>query len=572
MAAPEHPVGTSSSPEADLAAEPLKAQTSDPRPGVEILNAVTAGFTHEANRWLELQSRYGQRHLELWMRLLTGKLDEETGEGDEKADRRFLSPAWRNQPLFDYLRRAYLVNAEWLDAAAAQLPLDAAAKRKARFLTRQLIEALSPANFPATNPEALQRAAETGGESVLRGLRNLLADLEKGRISMTDESAFEVGGNLAVTPGGVIYQNEVMQLLQYAPSTPRVHATPLLIVPPFINKYYILDLQPENSFVRFAVDNGLTVFLISWRNIPSELGRLTWEDYLNEAVFKAMDVVGSITGTPQMNVLGFCVGGTLLATALAVLAARADRRVKSVTFLTTLLDFEDPGEICVYVDEAYVAKKEADYRDGGIMRGSELATAFASLRPQELIWHYVVHNYLLGETPPPFDLLYWNSDSANLPGALYAWYLRHLYLQNELKVPGALTLCGVPVDLRKIRIPAYVLAAKEDHIVPWRAAFASARLLSGRIDFVLTASGHIAGVVNPASKDRRNYWVNTFPAATPEAWLETAKPVPGSWWKHWMRWIKRRSGRQVPAPAGMGSDQYPVIEPAPGSYVKARFE
>lgn len=572
MAAPEHPAGTSSSPEAHLAAEPLKAQTSDPRPGAEILNAVTAGFAHEANRWLELQSRYGQRHLELWMRLLTGKLDEETSEGDEKADRRFLSPEWRNQPLFDYLRRAYLVNAEWLDAAAAQLPLDAAAKRKVRFLTRQLIEALSPANFPATNPEALKRAAETGGESVLRGLRNLLADLEKGRISMTDESAFEVGGNLAVTPGGVIYQNEVMQLLQYAPSTPRVHATPLLIVPPFINKYYILDLQPENSFVRFAVDNGLTVFLISWRNIPSELGRLTWEDYLNEAVFKAMDVVGSITGTPQMNVLGFCVGGTLLATALAVLAARADRRVKSVTFLTTLLDFEDPGEICVYVDEAYVAKKEADYRDGGIMRGSELATAFASLRPQELIWHYVVHNYLLGETPPPFDLLYWNSDSANLPGALYAWYLRHLYLQNELKVPGALTLCGVPVDLRKIRIPAYVLAAKEDHIVPWRAAFASARLLSGRIDFVLTASGHIAGVVNPASKDRRNYWVNTFPAATPEAWLETAKPVPGSWWKHWMRWIKRRSGRQVPAPAGVGSDQYPVIEPAPGSYVKARFE
>lgn len=572
MAAPEHPAGTSSSPEADLAAEPPKAQTSDPRPGAEILNAVTAGFAHEANRWLELQSRYGQRHLELWMRLLTGKLDEETGEGDEKADRRFLSPEWRNQPLFDYLRRAYLVNAEWLDAAAAQLPLDAAAKRKVRFLTRQLIEALSPANFPATNPEALQRAAETGGESVLRGLRNLLADLEKGRISMTDESAFEVGGNLAVTPGGVIYQNEVMQLLQYAPSTPRVHATPLLIVPPFINKYYILDLQPENSFVRFAVDNGLTVFLISWRNIPSELGRLTWEDYLDKAVFKAMDVVGSITGTPQMNVLGFCVGGTLLATALAVLAARADRRVKSVTFLTTLLDFEDPGEICVYVDEAYVAKKEADYRNGGIMRGSELATAFASLRPQELIWHYVVHNYLLGETPPPFDLLYWNSDSANLPGALYAWYLRHLYLQNELKVPGALTLCGVPVDLRKIRIPAYVLAAKEDHIVPWRAAFASARLLSGRLDFVLTASGHIAGVVNPASKDRRNYWVNTFPAATPEAWLETAKPVPGSWWKHWMRWIKRRSGRQVPAPAGMGSDQYPVIEPAPGSYVKARFE
>jgi polyhydroxyalkanoate synthase len=550
----------------------LKALHRPPLAGGEILSAVTAGLAHELERWLDLQNRYGQRHLALWMRLLAGQLGGESDKEEAKPDRRFHSPEWRREPLFDYLRHAYLLNAEWLNAAAAQLPLDAAAKRKVQFFTRQWIEALSPANFPSTNPVVLRRAVETEGESLLRGLRNLLADLEKGRLSMTDESAFEVGRNLAITPGGVIYQNEVMQLIQYAPSTPRVHALPLLIVPPFINKYYILDLQPEDSFVRFAVGNGLTVFLISWRNITPELGHLTWEDYLERAVFQAMEVVGAVAGAPQMNLLGFCVGGTLLATALAVLAARRDERVKCATFLTTMLDFEDPGEISVYIDEAYVARKEAEYREGGVMRGVELAAAFASLRPQDLIWHYVVHNYLLGETPPPFDLLYWNSDGANLPGALYCWYVRHMYLQNELRTPGALTLCGVPVDLGKIRVPTYFLAAKEDHIVPWRAAYASARLLSGRIDFILTASGHIAGVVNPASKNRRNYWINKFPAATPEGWLEDARSVPGSWWKHWIRWIKRRSGPTAPAPARVGSVAYPPLEPAPGSYVKARFE
>ncbi|MFZ5558783.1 MAG: PHA/PHB synthase family protein [Pseudomonadota bacterium] len=526
-----------------------------------------AGAGAPAESWDAFHGRHAQRHVELWMRLLAGARDDTPAE----TDRRFAAPEWRASPVHDYLRQAYLINADWLREAVARFPADERDRRRLAFFTRQLIDALCPANFPATNAEALKRMAETEGRSLQDGVRNLLADLRRRRISMTDESAFEVGRNLALTPGAVVHENEYFQLIQYAPAGPQCRELPLLIVPPFINKYYILDLQPENSFVRFAVEQGLAVFLISWRNVPPELGRATWNDYLERVVFEALAVTLEITGAKRVNALGFCVGGTLLASALAVLRARGDRRVASLTLLTTLLDFADPGDIGVYVQEPFVAQKEAEFAAGGVMRGAELAQAFASLRANELVWNYVVNNYLKGQTPPPFDLLYWNSDSANVPGALFAYYLRRMYLDNALRLPGALQMCGTSVDLRRIDVPAFVLAAREDHIVPWASAFSSARLLSGRIEFVLAASGHIAGVINPASRRRRNYWTGPF-TADARSWLAAARSRPGSWWPHWARWLLRRSGRPVPAPAALGSLRHPPREPAPGRYVRERAD
>lgn len=517
--------------------------------------------------WDAFHGRHAQRHVELWMRALAGA--REGGAAD--ADRRFAAPEWRESPPHDYLRRAYLINADWLREAVARWPADAATRRRLAFFARQLIDALCPANFPATNAEALKRFAATEGRSLQDGLRNLLGDLERRRITMTDESAFEVGRNLAVTPGAVVHENELFQLIQYAPARGEVRETPLLIAPPFINKYYILDLQPANSFVRYALEQGLQVFLISWRNVPPALGGATWDDYIERVVFEALDAALEVSGARRVNALGFCVGGTLLASALAVLRARGDRRVASVTLLTTLLDFAEPGDIGVYVQEAFVAQKESDFAAGGVMRGAELAQAFASLRANELVWNYVVNNYLKGQTPPPFDLLYWNGDSANVPGALFAFYLRRMYLENALREPGALTLCGTGVDLGRVDQPAFVLAAREDHIVPWASAFASARLLSGRIEFVLAASGHIAGVINPASQRRRSYWTAPF-AGDAETWLAAARAHPGSWWPRWARWILRRSGAPVPAPAALGSALHPPREPAPGRYVRERAD
>ncbi|MBI2311188.1 MAG: class I poly(R)-hydroxyalkanoic acid synthase [Betaproteobacteria bacterium] len=558
-----------------LAQEFLKTLTS---PGkseapTEILQSLGASLNYEAERWADIQSRYYQKHLDLWMGLLGRQAGKEASPvvEAEKGDRRFHAAEWKSVPYYDYLKQYYLLTGKWLLELVDTARLDPEAKRKLCFFTRQYVDAMSPSNFPTTNPEALNLAMETEGASVLRGLENLLADIEKGRISMTDESAFEVGRNIAVTPGAVIYENELFQLLQYSPTTETVYERPLLMVPPFINKYYILDLQPENSFVRFCLNQGITVFLVSWRNIPPELGATAWDDYIEKAVFKAMEVARDVAGVEKLNMLGFCVGGTLLCCALAVLAARESDQVESFTLLTSLLDFTDTGEISVYVDEAYVQKREKDFEHGGVLHGRDLAQTFASLRANELIWFYVVNNYLKGRNPEPFDLLYWNSDSANLPGRLYAYYARNMYLENNLRVPGKLTMCGVPVDLSKIRLPAFVLATKEDHIVPWRSAYASTRLVSGNVEFVLGASGHIAGVINPASKNRRNCWIRGNSGDNPEAWLASAESVPGSWWNHWKEWFREFGGSRVPARRPLGNDQYREIEPAPGRYVKVRF-
>jgi polyhydroxyalkanoate synthase len=527
----------------------------------------------ESEEFARMQQSFAERHAALWTSMLQRKPGEQ-GEPvarPEPGDRRFSSPEWAESPVFDYVRQAYLLNADFLKQVSDALPMaDGRAKSRVQFLTRQYVDALAPSNFAATNPEFIKAALETKGESITKGVRNLLADLEKGRISMTDDAAFEVGRNLAISPGSVIYENELMQLIQYAPLTDKVAQTPLLIIPPSINKFYILDLQPENSLVRFVVEQGFTVFLVSWKNVKAEEATATWDDYLEKGPLKALEVVRAVTRVKKPNVLGFCVGGTILTSALGVARARGEDPVASLTLMTTLLDFADSGELGCLVDEASVTAREASIGKGGLLPGQELANVFSALRANDLVWQYVVGNYLKGSKPQAFDLLYWNSDSTNLPGPFLTWYLRNMYLENNLRVPGKLKMLGVKVDLGKIDVPAYLLATREDHIVPWKGAYLSRGLLGGETTFVLGASGHIAGAINPASKNRRSYWVNASGAADPDEWLESAAEQKGSWWLHWIEWLKQRGGKQVAARGRMGNAKYVPIEPAPGRYVKEK--
>lgn len=484
-------------------------------------------------------------------------------------DRRFKAPEWSEHPYFSLLKQYYLLSAEYLTSLAELSPVSDHDKLRLAYLTRQYADALSPANFPTTNPEVLKKALETQGKSLAQGLNNLLTDTRQGRITMSDASAFAVGENLAITPGSVVFRNDLIELIQYTPTTERVHAWPLLIVPPCINKYYILDLQPNNSFVRWTLEQGQQVFLISWRNITPELGQLGWDDYLDRGVLTAMAVVKAISGSETLNTLGFCVGGALLSSALAVLAARGDTSVASLTLLTTMLDYEDPGEIRVYVSDDMLSQREASLHGGQIVQGGELAGAFASLRANDLVWNYVVKNYLKGETPPPFDLLHWNADSASLPGPMYAYYVRNFYIDNKLREPGALTMLEAPIDLGAVKMPAYIYASREDHIVPWPSAFRGTGLLGGDITFVLGASGHIAGVINPPASGKRNYWTNAAVAASADDWFAGAESHPGSWWPHWAQWLAARGGDLQPAPTAVGNDRYPPLAAAPGTYVVA---
>jgi polyhydroxyalkanoate synthase len=399
-------------------------------------------------------------------------------------------------------------------------------------------------------------------------MRNLIADIQKGRITRVDESAFEVGKNLAATPGAVVFENELIQLIQYEPATETIERMPLLLVPPCINKFYILDLQPGNSLVEYAVAQGNRVFLISWRSANPDIAQLTWDDYLTSGIFRAMQVIAEITGEPKLHALGFCVGGTMLGSAAAVLAANGDNRIASITLLTTMLDFVDTGDIGLLIDENYVTTREALIGRGGILPGRELAFTFGTLRANDLIWPYVVNNYLKGESHDAFDLLYWDSDSVNLPGPMYCWYTRNTYLENNLKQPGKTVQCDTPVDLSKIRAPTYVLASKEDHIVPWKSAYETTKLLGGDIRFVLGASGHVAGVINPPAKNKRSHWKNEG-AVDAETWFDSAEERPGSWWPDWDSWLKKQGSGTIPAPH-VGSGKYPAIEPAPGRYVKEK--
>ncbi len=449
--------------------------------------------------------------------------------------------------------------------------LDAQNKQRLKFYVRQFIDAMSPSNFIATNPEVIKLAVETQGQSLIDGLHNLLADVKKGHISMTDESAFKLGENLAVTPGAVIYENELMQLIQYQPTTTKVFKRPLLVVPPFINKFYILDLQPENSFVKYALDQGHAVFLISWINPGPEQRHATWDDYVQSGVFTAIKVVRKIMEAKKVNAVAWCVGGTLLASALAVMHARKTRPIASATFLTTLLDFSQPGELGVFIDDTVVKERERQLQQTGIFAGRDLALVFSLLRANDLIWSYVVNNYLKGKTPPPFDILYWNSDPTNLPANLYISYVRNMYLENKLVQANALTICGKAIDLRKIKTPSYFLSTIDDHIAPWRATAKTIDLFAGPVEFVLGASGHIAGVINPPAKNRRSYWTAGQRGKGPEHWLNTAVSKPGSWWPHWSHWIRQFSGKPRQACQDLGNAKYSMIEPAPGRYVKKRL-
>jgi polyhydroxyalkanoate synthase len=522
---------------------------------------------------LALQQEWRERHASLWQAMLQRGKDAPPPAvvEPEPGDRRFDHPAWSESPIYDYLRQAYLLNAQYLKKMAEVAPVDDdLARKRLRFSARQIADALAPSNFAATNPEFIRKALETNGESIKLGLQNLLGDLDKGRISMTDDAAFEVGRNLAVSPGAVVFENELFQLLQYAPLTETVAKRPFLMVPPCINKYYILDLQPENSFVRYAVAQGQTVFLVSWRNPKADLGHLTWDDYLEKGPLTAIKVVQEICGTEQINALGFCVGGTLLSAALAVARARGEDPVASLTLLTTLLDFTDTGEIGCFVDEQSVAARESTIGKGGLLTARELSSTFSALRANDLIWQYVVGNYLKGNKPAPFDLLYWNSDSTNLPGPFAAWYLRNLYLENSLRVPGKLKMCGVKADLRKVDMPHFILATREDHIVPWQSSYLGRKHLGGESVFVLGASGHIAGVINPAAKNKRSHWVNASASADPDEWLAGATEEKGSWWPRWAEWLKRFADGEVPARGRLGSKKHPAGEPAPGRYVKEK--
>ncbi|HET7793421.1 MAG TPA: class I poly(R)-hydroxyalkanoic acid synthase [Rhizobacter sp.] len=559
----------------------MSTKTSRAQPAAEAYGS-TVGEAFKALTDLNLplptlsamQSEYVKEATELWNRIVSPPKGEARPTLDDK---RFADAAWSGNPAAAFSAQLYLLNARTLNKLADSLQGEEKTRQRVRFAVQQWVAAASPSNYLPLNPEAMNLAVKTQGESLSQGLRQLWQDLQQGHMSQTDETVFEVGRNVATTEGSVVFENELFQLIEYKPLTKTVFERPLLMVPPCINKYYIRDLQPENSLIRHAVSQGHRVYVMSWRNADDSVAQLTWDDYIETAAIKAIDVVQEITGAKTINTLGFCVGGTILATALAVLAARGKKPAASMTLLTTFLDFTNTGVLDLFVDEAMVQMRELtlgpDSPGGGsLLKGQELASTFSALRPNDLVWNYVVGNYLKGETPPPFDLLYWNSDSTNLPGPMYCWYLRNTYLENNLIKPGKTTVCGVPVDLGKITAPTYVYGSKEDHIVPWDGAYRNTQVLKGaKCRFVLGASGHIAGVINPPAKKKRNYWVGgaALPA-TAKAWFDKAKETPGSWWPDWDAWLKSHSGKQVPAPKAPGNRTYKPIEPAPGRYVKQK--
>ncbi|MGC0018494.1 class I poly(R)-hydroxyalkanoic acid synthase [Ralstonia pseudosolanacearum] len=522
-------------------------------------------------RLAEIQQKYLEAWLQIWGHMSAG----DSAETVAPSDRRFANDAWRKSPLYGYAAAFYVLNARTLMDMADAVQADAKTRERVRFAVSQWTAAMSPSNFLATNPEAQKQLIESRGESLRAGILNMLQDMERGKISQTDETAFEIGRNVANSEGAVVFENDYFQLIQYKPLTAKVHARPLLLVPPCINKYYILDLQPANSLVRYSVEQGHTVFLVSWRNPDASMAASNWDDYIEGGAIEAIRVAREIAAQDQINVLGFCVGGTILSTALAVLAARGEHPAASLTLLTTLLDFSDTGILDVFVDQAQVEMREQTIGSAapagpGLLRGVELANTFSFLRPNDLVWNYVVENYLKGKTPAPFDLLYWNGDSTNLPGPWYCWYLRHTYLQNDLMAPGRLTVCGEPVDLGRIEVPVYLYGSREDHIVPWKSAYASTQLLKGERRFVLGASGHIAGVINPPAANKRAHWINAGLPDSAEAWLDGAKEHPGSWWPDWSAWLAKHAGAQKAAPKRYGNADHPVIEPAPGRYVKQK--
>ena len=525
---------------------------------------------------MQAQIGFWQDYLTLWSntaRRMMGATDATAAVIEEpKGDRRFKDGAWRENEVFDFIRQSYLLSSRYFTSVVNSAEgLDPKTAQKVDFYTRQFVDAMSPANFVMTNPEVLRRTAETGGANLLKGLTNLLSDLERGkgklRIRMTDDSKFKVGENIAVTPGKVVFQNDLMQLIQYTPATPEVLKRPLVIFPPWINKFYILDLRPKNSFIRWAVEQGHTVFVASWVNPDERLAEKGFDDYMKEGVLAALDAIERATGEREVNAIGYCLGGTLLATTLAHMAVKKDTRIKSATYFVTMTDFEEAGELGVFIDEEQLKGLEERMEKRGFLNGREMATTFNMLRANDLIWSFVVNNYLLGQEPFPFDLLYWNDDSTRMPAKMHSFYLRRMYQANDLCKPGAITLLGTPIDLRKIKVPSYLISTREDHIAPWKSTYRGTQLYKGPVRFVLAASGHIAGVVNPPEGGKYSHWTNEALPPTADEWFAGATELAGSWWPDWHRWITAHDRTMVEA-RSPGEGGLPVIEDAPGSYVR----
>jgi polyhydroxyalkanoate synthase subunit PhaC len=497
-----------------------------------------------------------------------------------KGDKRFRHEDWQEHFLFDYVKQSYLIAARWLHNSVANVEgLDEHTQKKVDFFTRQYIDALAPSNFALTNPEVFRETIATGGQNLVKGLNNLLDDIERGngklKISMTDSKAFELGVNIATTPGKVVYQNELIQLIQYEPATKKVRKRPLLIIPPWINKYYILDLREKNSLVRWCVEQGLTVFVVSWVNPDKRLAGKDFVDYMLQGTLAALDAVEKATGEREVNALGYCLGGTLLAATLGYMAAKKDKRILSASFMTSLIDFAGAGELDVFIDEEQLASLERKMEERGYLEGSEMANTFNMLRSNDLIWSFVINNYLLGRDPFPFDLLHWNCDSTRMPAKMHSFYLRNMYLKNALREPGEITLAGVPLDLSKVSLPCYFVSAIEDHIAPWKATYAGPQVLGGKSRFVLSGSGHIAGMINPPAANKYGYWTNERLPPAPDAWFKDAKQHEGSWWLDWLHWLEPQLGPQVPerpVGRGEGKGRLRVIEAAPGSYARLRAD
>jgi len=496
-----------------------------------------------------------------------------------KGDSRFKDADWSSNFLFDYLKQSYLLAARHIQGAVAQVEgLSPESEKKVEFFTRQYVNALSPSNFVLTNPQVLRETVNSGGQNLIRGLNNLLADIEKGhgelRISMTDENAFKLGKNVATTPGKVVFQNDLMQLIQYEPRTKDVYQRPLIIVPPWINKYYILDLRESNSFIRFALEQGHTVFVVSWVNPDARLAQKGFDDYMLEGPLAALDAVEKATGEKQVNFIGYCLGGTLLGAMLGFLSSKKQAdRVACATFFVSLLDFSKPGELGVFIDEAQVENLERKMNERGYLEGSEMAGTFNMLRSNDLVWSFVVNNYLMGKDPFPFDLLYWNADSTRMPARMHSYYLRNMYIKNLLGKPGGITLAGVPIDLSKVKQPSYFISTVEDHIAPWKTTYIGSKYLGGPVRFVLGGSGHIAGIVNPPAAKKYHYWTNDSNPATPEEWFKSATQHPGSWWNDWQAWMDEQNADEAKVPARKpGDGKLKVIEDAPGSYAALRIK
>ncbi|MCA3264052.1 MAG: class I poly(R)-hydroxyalkanoic acid synthase [Telmatospirillum sp.] len=567
----------------NLVAEFLQRQTPVQFGNPDPLNLGQAFFDMTARmmanpaKLMQAQFSLWQDYMSLWQST-TRKMLGETSQPvvqPTTEDRRFKDALWDENYVFDFIKQSYLLSARWLQGTVREVEgLDDKTARKVDFYTRQFVDAMAPSNFAMTNPEVLRETLETGGENLVKGLSNLLGDLERGKgklqIRMTDMAAFKVGENIAVTPGSVVFQNDLMQLLQYKPTTTEVVKTPLLIVPPWINKFYILDLREKNSFIKWAVAQGHTVFVISWVNPDSELADATFADYMTHGPLAALDAIEAATGERLVNIIGYCLGGTLTASALAYMAVKNDKRIASATFFTTMVDFEEAGELSVFIDEEQLAALEEKMHERGYLEGSDMATTFNMLRANDLIWSFVVNNYLMGKEPFPFDLLYWNADSTRMPAAMHSFYLRQMYQENRLS-RGKVKLLGTKIDLTKIDVPVFILSTREDHIAPWKSTYAATQLYAGPTTFCLAASGHIAGVVNPPAANKYCHWVNDQLPRKPEQWLETATQKPGSWWPLWDEWAKTYAGEMVPARTP-GDGKLAVIEAAPGSYVKVKAQ